>query len=382
VSVNGSPRIPRLPVPTYRDYRPGDERQIVELMSPYWEHINSSNDWTHEYRDSPDGPGISRICEIDDCIVAHHGLIPMQMCIDKQNVSGAKSEGIIINAGFRRNSPLLGHLPPEERSIFDTLIRHTWEAGTGKGIIVAWGFPNSMSQRGFLRAGWDNWPLYRRTLIRPVNVTATARYLSGMAPRWIRPFMNCLAPVPLWLLTRNLQPLKGNQDTRVARVEEFDEGVDRFWQRLTGRHRINSINRTCRHLNWRFAHEPYVKTVLLSEGELGGYAIGLPEEKNGVLNLRIVDLLLDADLFPSLGQLLGGLLESAGSNIDLLIINYYYRGCDYGERLGKEIRKYFLPASRLHPQAAIIRLSDACDNREAIKDPSNWLVSDLFRELF
>jgi hypothetical protein len=380
--VNKFPHTSPSPSPAYRDYLPGDENQIVELMSPYWEHINSSDDWTHEYLDSPDGPSISRVCEIDDRIIAHHGLIPMQMSIDKHNVSGAKSEGIIINAEFRRNSPLLSQLPPEERSIFDTLISQTWEAGTKKGIFMAWGFPNNMSRSGFLRAGWDNWTLYRRTLIRPVNITATARYLSVMAPRWSRAFLTYLAPVLLRLLTKNLQSLKGNRNACVVSVEKFDERINRFWQRLNERHRINSIDRTYRHLNWRFAHEPYVKTVLLSEGEARGYAIGLPEEKNGVRILRIVDILIDENLFPSLGQLLGSLLEAAGANIDLLSLNCYYHGCNYGELLGKELRKYMIPASRLHPQAAIIRISDSCDNKEAIKDPANWLVSDIFRELF
>lgn len=351
-------------------------------MSPYWKHINSSNDWTHEYLDSPDGKSISHVCEIGDRVIAHYGLIQIQLSIDKHNVLGAKSEGIIIKSEFRRNSPLLNHLPPEKRSIFDILLSRTWKSGIRKGINVAWGFPNSMSRRGALRCGWDNWTLYRRIMIHPINIMATARYLVGMAPRWSRVLMTCLAPVPLWLLSRNLRPLKNRQETSVAPVEEFDERIDRFWQRLTERHRINSINRTCRHLNWRFAHEPYSKVVLLTEGQVEGYAIGLPEEKNGVRNLRIVDILINESLFPSLGQLLGGLLEAAGSNIDLLSINYYYRGCGYGERLGKEMEKYFIPASRLHTQAAIIRIGDVYDNREAIKDPANWLVSDLFRELF
>jgi hypothetical protein len=203
-----------------------------------------------------------------------------------------------------------------------------------------------------------------------------------MAPRWIRPLMTYLMPVPLWLMSRNLRPLKGKYNTSVIPVEEFDERIDRFWERLTERHRINSISRTSRHLNWRFAHEPYVKIALISDDEVGGYAIGLPEENKGSRNLRIVDILLDESLFPVLGQLLGGLLEASGPNIDLISINRYCRGCDYGERLGKEIMKYFLPASRLHQQGAIIRLSDECANKEQIKDPANWLISDLFRELF
>ena len=366
----------------YRDYQPGDEKQIVALMAPYWSHTISCDEWIHEYIGSPDGPTISRVCEIDGRIVAHYALILMQMTVAGRNVLGGKGEGSIVDKEYRKTSPRLKHLLPPDRAIFTRLSREVWEAGIARGVDIMWGFPNKMALGGHLKAGWDNWVWNRRMLIRPVCIMGTARFFTGIVPSRCQSMLAYLAAGPLWFFTRRLRSFRHKRGATVVLVDEFDERVEYLWQRLAERHRFISINRNCHHLNWRFAHEPYLKVIMVSKGRVVGYVIGLPEDNRGVHRLNIVDIVIDDDLFSEIGQLLGGLLEATKTKIDLISISSYYSGCDYGERLNKEVRKYFFPASRLRPQATIIKVNPVSGDENIIKNPANWFVSDLFRELF
>jgi len=366
----------------YRDYRPGDEGQIAALMAPYWKRIYNASDWTHEFIDSPDGPCISRVCEVNGRIIAHDGLILMQMSLGSQKLLCAKSEGTIVSVEFRRSSPRLSHLSMEDRSIFEHLARQKLEIGMTKGIDLAWGFPNEMSRRGFVRAGWGSLALHERSYMRPVSIADTARLLAKVAPHWCRALVARMATVPLWLFTRYLRPLKTYPNARVVPVKEFDERIDRFWQNLAQRHSIISINRTSHHLNWRFSHQRYIKAILVSESQLAGYAIGILEDKQGLYRLHIIDLVVGDSFFSFLGQLIDGLLQAAESKVDYITINCFSQLCKYGNQLNSELKKYFIPAVHSHSQAFILKVNPLCGGEDRLMEPTRWFISDIFRDYF
>lgn len=371
------------PVLIYRGYRPGDEGQIARLMMPRWKGIREDHDWTHEFIDSPDGPSISRICEVDGRVVGHNGLILMRMTVGDKAVLGGKAEGAVVSEEYRKALPHLVHLPPKDRPIFLNLSRQLWEEAMAQGVAIMFGFPTRTALYGHLKAGWDMWPLREQGLIRPINVVRSARLLARkISGSHQSPILDFLLALPLWLVMRCMRPLWWHRNGSVIAVDSFDDRIDHLWHSLAERHQMITIERSSRHLNWRFAHAPYVRTILVSSGELRGYGIAVTTSGEEFTELQIVDLVVDDGYFDCLGQILRSLIEQAGSNIDFVTVDCYHGGCAYSARLNSELRKYFLPATRVKPKTAILRVNGLCFDDAATRNPANWFINPVFAERF
>jgi hypothetical protein len=367
----------------YRGYRPGDEKQITRLMMPHWKGIKEDRDWIHEFIDSPDGPCISRICEVDGRIVGHNGLILMQMTVGDKTVLGGKAEGAVISEEYRKAAPRLANLPPKDRPIFLNLSRQLWERAMALNVAIMFGFPTRMALYGHLGSGWDIWVLREQGLIRPISTIRSARLLSKKVGGSHRsPVVEWLLAVPLWLIMRYMRPLWWQRKGSVVPVNSFDDRIDHFWQSLAERHQMISIKRTFRHLNWRFAHAPYVRAILVSNGQLRGYGIAVTRDVGEFTELQIVDLVIDDGYFDCLGQILRSLIEQAGSKIDFVTVNCFHNGCAYGVRLNSELKKYFLPATRVKSKTAILKVNPLSCDDTTIRNPTNWFINAVFAEMF
>jgi hypothetical protein len=367
----------------YRGYHPGDESQIGKLMMPYWKEIRGDLDWMHEFVDSPDGPYISRISEVDGRIVGHNGLILMQMTVGDGTVLGGKAEGAVVAEEYRKPESRLVGLAPKDRAIFVNLSHQLWEEAMAHGVAIMFGFPTRMALYGHLKGGWDVWNVKEQRLIRPVSTIRSARLLSRKAVGTRRsPALEWVLAPPLWLIMRCIRPLTWHGDASVVPVDSFDDRVDHFWQSLTERHRMISVKRTSRHLNWRFAHAPYVRAVLLSKGQLAGYGIAVARVREGFAELQIVDLVVDDRYFDCLGQILRSLVEQAGSSVDFVTAICFPNGCAYGERLNGELKKYFLPATGVKSKTAIMKVNPLRCDDVATRNPAHWFINPVFTEMF
>ena len=368
---------------TYRGYRPGDENQIARLMMPHWKDIKEARDWSHEFMDSPDGPGISRICEVDGRILGHNGLILMRMTVGDKTVLGGKAEGAVVSGEYRKAVPRLAHLFPGHRPIFLDLSRQLLEEAMAQNVAIMFGFPTRMALYSQLKAGWDSWVLREQGLIRPISIVRSARLLSRKIGGSHRsPILDSLLAVPLWLVMRSMWPLWWHRNGSVVPVDSFDDRIDHLWQSLAERHQMISIKRTFRHLNWRFAHDPYVRAILVSNGQLRGYGIAMTRSGEEFTELQIVDLVIDDGYFDCLGQILRSLIEQAGSKIDLVTVQCFHGGCAYGVRLNSELKKYFLPATRVKSKTGILKVNPPYCDDAAIRNPANWLINPVFAERF
>ena len=368
----------------YRDYHPGDEDQIVSLMSTHWKHIQHASDWLHEYAHSPDGAFDSRVCEADGQIVGHYGLILMRLSVAGQTILGAKGEGSVVKSEYRKTSPLLSHLPPEDRSISVRLMREALGKAITEGVRVMWGFTYKVLLNNHLKAGWSFFPVRSRGLIRPLSVTGTARLIARgfLKRRSMATFIAWLAVLLLWLPIKSYRTLKQPEHLQMVSVSEFDDRIDHFWQSLIDRYPMISIDRTHRHLNWRFAHEPYVRFLCLSGDQVTGFAIGLLKDEKGILEFRLVDLVIDDSVFPFIGEVLGGLSNAAGlPKIDLMSAQSY-EGCQYQRRLNHELNKYFITSSRWTTMTSVLKVDPLLYAKDYLQNSENWFINDLFLEMF
>jgi hypothetical protein len=93
-------------------------------------------------------------------------------------------------------------------------------------------------------------------------------------------------------------------------------------------------------------------------------------------------LVIDDRYFDCLGKVLRSLIEQAGSEIDFATVNCFHDGCAYGARLNRELGKYFLPATRVRPKTAILKVNPLYCDDAATKDPANWFINPVFAERF
>jgi len=135
-------------------------------------------------------------------------------------------------------------------------------------------------------------------------------------------------------------------------------------------------------LNWRFAHAPYFRAILLSKGQLRGYGIAVARVREGFTELQIVDLVVDDGYFDCLGPILRSLVEQAGSGVDFVTANCFPNGCAYGERLNKEMKKYFLPATGVKSKTAILKVNPLHCDDAATRNPAHWFINPVFTEMF
>lgn len=368
----------------YRDYHPGDEDQIASLMSRNWKHIQRASDWLHEFVHSPEGSCVSCVCEVDGQIVGHYGLILMEMTLAGQRVLGGKGEGSVVHPEFRKNSPRLKHIPFEQRSIFERLSGEVWREGIDRGVGVMWGFPNEMALHGHQRVGWESFILRARKLICPVSAIGTAHLLATLIPRGSRlsTFTTPLIALPLWFYIKCGRSLRQPGNLDVVLVKEFDERIDYFWQRVVKRYPMISINRTYRHLNWRFAHEPYIRVVCLLDDQIAGFAIGLLKDEKGIVEFRLIDLVVDDEVFPFLGEMLYGLLDAAGPGKIDFISTLSIEGCEYQRRLNDELKKYFKLGLPMETLTAILKVNPSLSSENYVRNSGNWFINTLFWELF
>lgn len=369
----------------YRDYHQGDENQLVPLMSGHWSHIQNVEDWLHEYVESPDGPCVSRVCEANGQIVGHYGLILMQMTVAGQKILGGKGEGSIVDREFQREYVTqLRRLPPESRSIFERLSREVWTEGVSRGVGIMWGFPNQMALPGHLKAEWGTLLLNSVKLVRPLSSAGIARALARRIS-WkhgIAGYLARLAAIPLSLAINLMRPLKQPGNHEVVAVPHFDDRVDDCWQRIVERNPMISIDRTSRHLNWRFGHDSYVRVVCLSGDQVTGYAIGLLNETDGIVDFRLIDLVVEDSAFQSIPKILVGLVSATGAKTIDLISAECIEGCDYQQRLQAELKKSLLFSSEGSEVTAILKINPQMSDGDYLRNPKNWFISTLFHELF
>lgn len=235
-----------------RDYRSGDEHQILSLYKLVTGREMGLDFWKWRFTENPFGQGIIKLMFDQDKLIGHHGAIPIPVLIQGMPVSAALLVNALTHPDYRRmgistyNNDLL------------------YKEAAQRGIKFAYNFPNPAGYALHLTLeDWkavDQRSVYQKRLETEPG-SRTLKY-SG-----------------------------------VCQVEEFDERVNSLWDRVKVNYRV-IVPRDREFLNWRFVRNPAVEYAqyLFTSGqnEVLGYMVlkkyfGEDEIKGNIVDILSVD---------------------------------------------------------------------------------------------
>jgi predicted acetyltransferase len=235
-----------------RDYKRGDEHQIVTLFREVFGREMSLSFWKWRFVQNPFGQGITKLLFDDNKLVGHYAVIPMNVQVEDKPVKAVFSMTTMTHPNYAG------------QGIFTYLAEETYRACQEKGFLFVYGFPNKNSYFGFThKLGWQG---------------------QGK----------------MTILEKQLQPKEKKRTIgkAIKQTECFDNTVNLLWDRVKRDYTI-IVERTQEFLNWRFVDNPdvsYVKYVVSSNSDhILGYAILKVYIRQDMTIGHIVDMLSIAE---------------------------------------------------------------------------------------
>ena len=233
----------------YRSYCTGDEVRILELFQRSFARKLGDQIWNWRFRDNPTGPGVIELCWDGDVLAGHYAVTSFETRINGQDYHSGLSGTTMTHPDYRG------------RGLFPILAKNTYARMVKKSMAMVWGFPNTLSHRGFVKdLGWKD--IYE------------IPYFRLHVPSFNLPHL----PVG-----------KGS----ITQIHDFNERFDLLWDAVKDRYAIMT-KRNRRYLQWRYLQNPSEKyriIALIDCNRLLGYAV----YKRYKDEVQVVDMLTISD---------------------------------------------------------------------------------------
>jgi hypothetical protein len=218
-----------------REYREGDEEQILPMFQRSFYVQRSLARWAWEYRENPYGTlRISEAFTGDGKLVAHYAGYPVRFHDETRGGEPRKLPALQI--GDTMTEPAFRHVGRGPTSLLGRTVRHFYARFCEGQVAFNYGFNTGNIQRfsmSFVGARrLESLPFHVLDLEkRPIAVIPPNRFLSRLA------------------------------GYRVERIAHFDARWDEFFRRVSGSYRL-LVERDARYLEWRYARCPEPESFL------------------------------------------------------------------------------------------------------------------------
>ncbi len=253
-----------------RDYREGDEEQILRLRQRVFGDLDlvrlRPSTWRWQFRHNPAGEAFCALAEDRGRIVGQYAVIPTRFSVHGKEILFALSCDTMIHPEYRR------------QGIFTTLAREVYRRiESEQRITTVWGFPNEVSLPGFTRhLDWRLLTVFPLRVV-PLRPLAMLRPLLPMAKRSPQKPGKRRAGFPEEGsgLSVAFPDFPGLLVEPVPLAAGFDEEFDELWNRNRGLAPVIQV-RDAAYLNWRYFGAPefrYRPFAVRSDGRLSGYLV-------------------------------------------------------------------------------------------------------------
>lgn len=369
-----------------RDWESKDEKAIFDLMSPYWKHLNSKQNWDWEFGRCPGGRALIKVAEHKDMLVGHYALLLMEMKCDNEIILSGKAEGSIVHEEYRGNSVKKFFPDDESPRVFNKLIQSLFISAEKSRIYLLWGFPNKIALKSQTRAGYDHIPIPLSVMILPLNVRRTLEFFLNKRVKnkiLLKIIVNTgLLFYGIVFRFRRYSESKIDSEVRIRHIEKFDKGIKNFWESWSKNNNCLTIKRDIKYLNWRFIDNPVVKhqAIIVEKGEeIIGYIITKLSDNSGYLQGDIVDIMILDNHENELKMLVEYALKDFMEKDVDLVSTWVVKQNPYSKMYQKCYQKCgFLKFSKKIDMIIKTKLSES--KQKYIKDLSNWYITMAFQE--
>ena len=217
-----------------REYRPGDEDQIREMIGRVFGDVRSPSYWRWQYRDAPEGPALIHVLERGGRLVGHWAHIPVSVFVGGHRLRLGRGRATMVLPEFEGQGGM--------RLLVETFLAHE------HGFSVRIGFPTDKSAVLLQRYG-------------------AGRHL-GCMPRWYlagRGYSRVASLPRPSLLVEPLRDLGAEIDALAEMSASFAPCI-----------RV----RDAAHLRWRWQQEPGSRYAIHGARRPGGELRGLVVFRN------------------------------------------------------------------------------------------------------
>jgi len=244
----------------YREYRDGDEKEIISLFNEIFKSDRDEEYWEWQYKDFPSGEAIICLAEEENKIIGQTTLLPSTINYEGKELLGGYSIDSMVSDEYRR------------QGIYTNLAKQSYEKGIEKKITFRYGFPILGALIGLTdRLGAtivDDIPIF-------IRVYSLDNFLKG---KFKNKFLAKLISIPSIVVTKFLYKelrVRPKAKYEIKQIDEFNDDFNLLWEKLKGSLPLMTP-RTKDFLNWRIKSHPtfkYTTFVSYLDGELVGYMI-------------------------------------------------------------------------------------------------------------
>ena len=229
-------------------YRPGDEREILDLINEVFGLRRSLEHWNWKFKDNPYGGPLLSLARLrsDGRLVGTYMCLPFQMNVAGNPVPASQTVDLVVHRDYR------------QQGMFESMARDSYEllASVGIRAVVAFPNPTAMSYPGFVRT------LAWRPLCHPRRFTLRLdleRQLRGLVPiAWLGRAINAgfrsVISARHGLGDRTLKDPSRDGLTFTV-VTEAPLACDRLWE-ICRTHQGLSVWKDARYFRWRYDRNP------------------------------------------------------------------------------------------------------------------------------
>ncbi len=300
-----------------REYRGGDEREILALFRSVFGHERSPAYWHWKFAEGPAlGPQIALARDKrDGGLAAHYALMPLRLNWMGRPLLAAQSVDTMV------------HPDAQGQGLFEATASQLYAELPARGIQLVYGVPNANSYPGFMRKlGWKRLGFLRSYQKRLSIAPALTRMfgskrLAAAADVLYRGVLRARLASQRWLLRRRLG---GALEFR--RFDACPPAWDPLWDELRN-YEVLSLWKDREYFSWRYDRHPerrFAYAALERDGMLAAVAV---VELGHRRELRVCELMV-RQRNPLLARLLLReiALRLAGGRAEVLS----FRGLDAG----------------------------------------------------
>lgn len=229
-----------------REFRDGDEEQILPMFRRSFHVGRSVARWRWEYRENPYGElRISEAFSPEGALVAHYAGYPVRF---HRTATGGPRTLPALQIGDTMTEPSFRHLGRGPTSLLGRTVRHYYARFCEGQVAFNYGFNTGNIQR------------FSMSFVGARRLESLPFHVLDLAAR------------PVAAPNRLLSWLAGY---RVERIAHFDERWDAFFQRVSGAYGL-LVERDARYLEWRYARCPdteYFLYAVFRRNRLAGWSV-------------------------------------------------------------------------------------------------------------